>query len=217
MLQRESRTPESPVRETRAVVETRLMHGVHRRATSVLADAAGRDGVPDAPLAELRRFVVGTLRHHHESEDHRLWPLLTADAPHLTAALAVLTREHEQLDLALDALDAVPIRGAGRGSVHAPAAAVRDLVHDHLVHEEPILFPALRAHVSAAAWVEFSRDVVASAPVEGGYLMFGFLDAVGPAEDVELVVDTLPGPARELVPAMREDARSTLDALGRPV
>ncbi|MET7605037.1 hemerythrin domain-containing protein, partial [Streptomyces avermitilis] len=64
-----------------AVAETRLLHKMHRAATSLLAEAAQRDTAPATALAELRDFLVAALRHHHESEDDVLWPLLTAADP----------------------------------------------------------------------------------------------------------------------------------------
>ncbi|MEV1247783.1 hemerythrin domain-containing protein [Nonomuraea sp. NPDC050022] len=62
--------------EAVAVTETRLIHEFHRRATTLLSEAALRPSVPLAALAELREFLVKNLRHHHETEDHQLWPMI---------------------------------------------------------------------------------------------------------------------------------------------
>jgi hypothetical protein len=127
-----------------AVVETRIIHDVHRRATSMLVDAAARRA-PVQALAELRDFVVPTLRHHHRSEDTDLWPLLASLAPGLSGGLDRLSREHRELDATLDALASVPIGpDADMASLRNHAVAVRDLVHHHLANEEPILLPRWR-------------------------------------------------------------------------
>ena len=119
--------------ESAGIVETRLLHKMHRAATSLLADAAQRDNAPSAALAELRDFLVAALRHHHESEDDVLWPQLIAADPVAGAALSELSMEHDALDAALDALAVAPVQDdADRAAVAAAAASVRDLVHQHL-------------------------------------------------------------------------------------
>ena len=134
-----------------AVVETRLVHEGQRRATSLLAADVGGDAVPAYAAVELRDFVVTSLEHHHRSEDDVLWPLLTSAAPELAEALEGLSREHVHLDAALDELGEVAIDGAGEQAATAAAVAVRDLVHEHLSHEEPVLLPALRDHITGRA------------------------------------------------------------------
>src|SRR5215470_2528327 len=94
---------------SKAVIETRLTHDVHRFATSLLADAATRDSAPLRQLAEFRTFLVATLEHHHTTEDDLLWPILTAAAPDIAAPLVELTEEHHELDAALEALRSVPV------------------------------------------------------------------------------------------------------------
>ncbi|MFG6193427.1 hemerythrin domain-containing protein [Nonomuraea sp. JJY05] len=200
--------------EAVAVTETRLIHAFHRRATTLLSEAALRPAVPLAALAELREFLVRNLRHHHETEDHQLWPMIAAVAPEAAERFAVLSEEHDDLDIALDALGAVPIGEDGdRPGLRRAAEAVRDLVHRHLEHEEPLLFPALREHVSPDEWAAFSRATVATSPTEAAHLIVGFLDEVGTPEEVALVLAGLPEPAQQFVPAMREQARASLAVL----
>ena len=206
--------------ECAAVVETRLLHKMHRAATSLLADAAPRPDAPPAALEELRDFLVAALRHHHESEDDVLWPQLTAADPACAAGLAELAKEHDALDASLDALAAAPVPDVGdagdvgdRTVLIAAAVAVRDLVHTHLDHEEPMLFPALAAHLSDEAWAQFSRAVIASAPPTGAHLNIGFFEQVGSPAELEVVTANLPPAALDLVPAMREQARATLSGL----
>jgi hypothetical protein len=103
--------------------------------------------------------------------------------------LGALSEEHERLDTALDHLAAVNLggdaveHGAGeaagtylgggvadgpRAALHAAAVAVRSTVHDHLAHEEPLLFPALGDHISPAEWQDFAQRVIATTLPVGG-------------------------------------------------
>ncbi|MFI6662692.1 hemerythrin domain-containing protein [Streptomyces sp. NPDC050523] len=200
--------------EAAAVAETRLLHKMHRAATSLLAEAAQRDTAPAAALEELRDFLVAALRHHHESEDDLLWPQLTTADPTAADGLAQLAAEHDTLDAALDALATASVRAAdNRTDLIAAATAVRDLVHTHLAHEEPVLFPALTAHMPDEAWAHFSRTVIASAPPVGAHLNIGFFEQVGSPAELAVVTANLPPVVLPLVPAMREQARTTLSSL----
>jgi hypothetical protein len=196
-------------RDPQAVVETRLIHATHRLGTGLLVDAGGRPSVPGEALAQLRDFLVVNLRHHHETEDEWLWPLIAAAAPGTKHALDELTEEHDRLDAALDRLAGTDDPSALREA----AVEVRDSVHNHLAHEEPILFPALREHVTPAQWEEFAQRVVATTPPVAGHLMIGFLDEVGTPAEVESVLATMPPPMAELLPALRSQAAADLRVL----
>jgi hypothetical protein len=54
----------APHPEPLAVTEMKLIHDVHRAATSLLTDSAARPGASPAELGELRDFVVAALHHH---------------------------------------------------------------------------------------------------------------------------------------------------------
>ncbi|BCL25564.1 hemerythrin domain-containing protein [Streptomyces aurantiacus] len=200
--------------ESLAISEARLLHRVHRVATSLLADAAQRDTVPSAALAELRDFLVAGLLHYHESEENMLWPQLITAAPAGGTGLIELSAEHDDLEAALDTLDAVALRGGeDRTELVMAATVVRDLVDTHLEHGETLLFPALAAHVSDAAWTEFSRSVIASAPPVGAHLGLGFFEQAGTPAELAVITANLPQSALQLIPAMRERARATLNSL----
>jgi len=200
--------------ECAAVLETRLLHKMHRAATSLLAQAAHSPTAPPAALQELRDFLVAALRHHHESEDDVLWPQLAAADPTAADALAGLHAEHDVLDAALDALAGAPVEdGHERPMLIAAAVAVRDLVHTHLDHEEAVLFPALAAQMPDEAWSRFSRAVIASAPPVGAHLTIGFFEQVGTPAELAAVTANLPPAALNLLPAMRQQAEATLGGL----
>lgn len=165
--------------EPTAVRETVLVHNLHRRVSTLLAEAAARLSAPAGALAEVRDFLVAQLRHHHESEDDLLWPKIAAMEPSAADGLANLSEEHERLDAALDAVAAAPVNGPDRTELATVAAALRDLVHTHMAHEELLLLPALRAHISEADWADIARQVTETLPDAGAYLAIGFLEQVG--------------------------------------
>lgn len=200
--------------ESKALLDTRLAHETHRLMTALLTDAAERPSVPLTALAQLRDFLVSAIRHHHETEDNLLWPQLAKAAPEAAQALSELSGEHERLDAALERLADVVVDDDGaRPALREAAAAVRDSVRAHLEHEEPVLLPALRDHMTAEAWDEFADQVIATTPPVGLHLMIGFLDEAGTPEEVGLILEGLPEPAQPLVPAMRQQAREELRVL----
>ncbi|MEU5281027.1 hemerythrin domain-containing protein [Streptomyces asoensis] len=205
-------------RDVQAIVETRLAHETHRLATGLLVDAGGRSSVPSQALAQLRDFIVANLRHHHETEDLWLWPLIAAAAPDTTMALDGLSEEHIQLDIALDRLAAVDLTGAsisshGRHELREAAVAVRESVRDHLIREEPMLFPALRQHITREQWEAFAQRVITTTPPVAGHLMIGFLDEVGTPAEVESMLVNMPPPVMSVLPALRSQASADLRVL----
>jgi hemerythrin-like domain-containing protein len=206
--------------EPSPILETQLVHDVHRRATALLADAAltrARRRTPEiaAALRELRNFTVALLDHHHESEDHGLWPILVAAAPALASALAELSEEHAQLTDDLAALAAVRIDAETDDDlISSRARAVRDHVHEHLHHEEPVLFPALRDHVSEPVWHAFSQHTVATAPQEGLHLLSALFDELGTSRQIEVILQHVPADRRAPFRASAARGRATLDVLG---
>lgn len=206
--------------EPMAIIETRLVHEVHRVATTLLAEAADRPSAPLATLAQLRDFLVVNLRHHHETEDEDLWPQIVATAPAIADALKDLSGEHQRLEDDLDRLAGVElsddephVAAGSRAALHEAAVAVRDTVHSHLSHEEPVLLPALREHVTPEYWADFSQRVIATTPPVAGHLMIGFLDEVGTSDEVALMLAGLPAPVQPLLPAMRLQAAADLQSL----
>ncbi|WP_312871347.1 hemerythrin domain-containing protein [Streptomyces lonarensis] len=228
---------DTPEHAERAVAETRLVHEMHRRATSLLVEAAHRAATPSPALGQLRDFLVAQLRHHHAAEDAWLWPGIIEAAPELRHRLDVLSAQHCGLDVALDRLAAAPLPSpasaseSGEGTATGPgpgadaasegwsdelrnaAADVRDSVHEHLDHEEPVLFPALRDHVSAEEWEAFAARVVDTTPTAGGHLMIGFLHEIGSPDEVELFTSALPPEVAPMLPVMRDHGAAALAEL----
>jgi hypothetical protein len=173
-----------------------------------LAESAANPAVPAAAIASLREFLIPNLHHHHQSEDEELWPIINAVAPDAAVAMAELSGEHNILDEALDTLEAADI--ADREAFTGAAVLVRNVVHRHLQDEEPILFPALRNHVTAQAWDGFARHVTETSPTVGAYFMIGFIDQVGTDEQVRLMLGDIPGPT---LTTLRDAAEVAFTAL----
>jgi hypothetical protein len=201
-----STTPPQPP----SVVETRLVHDMHRRATTLLADAVPAGPASVDAVEQLRDLVVATLEHHHRSEDTDLWPMLLGRRPSLAAALAELSRDHEQLDAVLRQLASRPVDERG---VRGTALQLRELVHDHLSREEPVLFPALAAALTDDDWLGFSQRTVASTPDAGKPMLVELLHQVSTNGAVDVLLRHLPQEARDGVPSMRAQGRAVLDAL----
>src|SRR5690606_24455889 len=104
---------------------------------------------------------------------------LCAASPELAEPLGRLSDEHDALAVALDEL-------AGSRSARA-AIVARDLVHRHLSHEEPVLFPALRTVLPAEEWEQFSVETVSSAPQQHAHLFVGLFHEVAAPGDVDVV------------------------------
>lgn len=205
--------PENVRTESLAVLEMKLIHDVHRSATSLLATSAARPDAPQPELAELRDFVVAALRHHHQTEDDALWPLCEAIDPEFAGTQRELSAEHHILDAALDVLDAVTIDAeADRTTLATAAQSVRSLMDHHLTHEEPATFPVLR-RLSSEQWAQFSRVTIESAPATGAHLQIGLIEEVGTPEQVAAVLAALPAPAAQALPFLRKQAQTTLTAL----
>jgi iron-sulfur cluster repair protein YtfE (RIC family) len=158
------------------------------------------------------------LTHHHESEDRLVWPALVAADPSLAVPLAALSDEHEELERLLEELATARVVDDRDKRLADAAIAVRDAVHRHLDHEEPILFPALRTIVSDTEWGALSQQIIEDAPTAGQNvpLMLALFDLVGTPEEISVIVDKLPPPAREAVPALRRDGHVLLVELGAP-
>jgi hemerythrin-like domain-containing protein len=205
--------PGDPHPESLAVMEMKLIHDIHRAATALLTKSAARPGAPAEQLDELRQFVVAALRHHHESEDDALWPMLQSADPGAAGGLRDMTREHHDLDAAITILGSAPIGARkGRTGLAAPAAEVQDLVGHHLAHEESLTFPVLRL-LPPEQWAGFSRAAIESAPATGAHLQMAFMEEVGAPSSVAAVLAGLPAPAAQALPALRAQGLATLQAL----
>ena len=99
------------------------------------------------------------LHHHHAVEDASIWPLLLREVADDAdrAVLRAMQAEHGQVDPALagttDAFAAMTEDPSEerRAALDAQVAAVRELLHEHLAHEEREALPLLQRTLSVRA------------------------------------------------------------------
>lgn len=106
-------------------------------------------------------WVIGSLRWHHEGEDHELWPLLLERDPDSRAVLERMEVEHHAIDEPLLRFEQAS-RGliAGRTDPSAALAALTALERpllDHLAHEEADGMEIASRVLSHQEWRDFEQ------------------------------------------------------------
>lgn len=123
-------------------------------ATALDVFAAG-DHQQAAAMAKRFRWLDTLLTHHHEGEEHILWPVLRSSPPD-TEEVVELTDEHERIVAALSAARTAFATFGGSatgGDAATTAAAVRELhaaATEHFTHEE-VEMDELCSHADPAA------------------------------------------------------------------
>jgi hemerythrin-like domain-containing protein len=155
----------------------RLVHAAVRRDLDRLHDALGRVTDGDrARAGELQRaygFLRDELTRHHEGEDTHLWPWLATVGvdPDL---LTTMESEHATMAEALAETDAAMRTYAASGSAAEAAAAqgsvvrTREVVEQHLAHEETELEPQLQPHLETPGWKTVEKKLRAVSPGGAG-------------------------------------------------
>jgi hemerythrin-like domain-containing protein len=154
-----------------------LMHHAFRRDLIAFESAVRRTPAREvetwrALAARWGRFAE-VLHHHHAVEDASIWPLLLSEI-HDDADRAVLRdmqAEHGQVDPALaattDAFAAMTEdpNEERRAALEAQVAAVRELLHEHLAHEEREALPLLQRTLSAEQFAATEKAAEKGYPV----------------------------------------------------
>jgi hemerythrin-like domain-containing protein len=124
------------------------------------------------------------LHNHHEHEDSDFFPMIGAASPDQLELIERLEREHEELVVLLNAVDAAVAALAAepnddtRRAVHDTIAAVRDTLVPHLDIEDEKLLPAAAATVDAKEWDDVSERALRSTPKADMPIVAGILDEV---------------------------------------
>jgi hemerythrin-like domain-containing protein len=175
---------------TAPMTMNRLIHAAVRRDLDRLHDALGvvQDG-DRARAGELQRgygFLRGELTRHHEGEDQHLWPWLATVGvdPDL---LTTMEAEHSTMSEAMAETDGAMRTYATSGSAADAAAAqasvvrTRDVVEQHLDHEETELEPQLRPHLESPGWKAVEKKLRSGSATQAGnffaWLTDGMTDA----------------------------------------
>ena len=85
-----------------------------------------------------------------------------------------------------------------------------------LTSAAPDLADALEGLSRQHVRLDAARRTVETAPRSGMHLLVGFMDEVGTADQVEMILRHLPPQARGALPTVRQQGRSALTALGAP-
>jgi iron-sulfur cluster repair protein YtfE (RIC family) len=132
-----------------------VIHGAMLRDADRLPRAIAAVTTPEGARALQLWFVkfAREVEHHHLREDDVVWPMLIEREAAFADSLATLQADHDALDAAMEhtrsALTALVDDLSVRPEAVAAAAALNQLLIDHLEREEAVMFPAL-AHVFTA-------------------------------------------------------------------
>ena len=132
-----------------------VIHGAMLRDADRLPRAIDAVTTPEGAGAVQRWFVkfAREVEHHHLREDDVVWPMLIEREAAFADSLETLQADHDALDAAMErtraALTALVDDLSARPEAVAAAAALNQLLIDHLEREEAVMFPAL-AHVFTA-------------------------------------------------------------------
>ena len=162
---------------TAPMTMNRLIHAAVRRDLDRLHDALGeaKDG-DRARAGDLQRaygFLRDELTRHHEGEDQHLWPWLATVGVDQDL-LTTMEAEHATMSRALAETDAAMRTYAASGSAADAAAAqasvvsTRELVEQHLTHEENELEPQLQPHLESPGWKAVEKKLRAVSPGVAG-------------------------------------------------
>lgn len=128
----------------------------------------GPDDEARAMAHEVVEHFTKTSRAHHEDEERHLFPTLasTGDAATVQAVLR-LQQDHDWLEE--DWMELSPHLDAVAGGqnwydldvLREAAAVFTALSHDHMTLEESLIYPQVRARLSAAERAEMGREMAA--------------------------------------------------------
>jgi hemerythrin-like domain-containing protein len=126
-----------------------VMKAEYGRLADVAADLDGADRARTAAVEAHLDFMLRYLQHHHEPEDHQIWPALREAAPEAVPVLDRLEADHGDLDLLVEQV-------GDRGRTLAQRAPIlREMqarLAAHLELEEREAVPLIRRHLSAQWW-----------------------------------------------------------------
>ena len=120
-----------------------------------------RTRAPDDFAARLSYYgnvLVGNLHGHHGWEDHSYFPELSAADPRFDAGLAILEKDHHELDRVLDAFAGTANRAikliqldeaqaqAEAGKLHGFSETIEAFLERHLSDEEELAVPIILHH-----------------------------------------------------------------------
>ena len=182
----------------------KVIHAAIRRDLARLESALGT--VTDGDHRRARGLhrawtqLLDQLRHHHEQEDHLIFPVLVSLGVD-KGLVDSLESEHGAMLAALTDIDASMRSYAASGSaVDAADAATtvrrsRPVVEQHLAHEEAELEPQLLARENEPEYLQMMKQVRSQPPRRAGWFFAWVEDGAGEEEQAFLAA-SVPAPVR---------------------
>lgn len=182
-----------------------VIHDALRRDATHLARAVEHRDLddPQRRVAFLSGWRVFTrqLRHHHESEDRNLWPLVRTYLPvhdQENALLTEMEREHERIYPLINAMDTA-LQNADPAWLAEATVAFREELLAHLDHEERDAVPLMDSVLTPQDWKALNRVQRKDTGGKGAREFFPYiLDEADPERAAQLT-KLLPPPLRVLV------------------
>ncbi|WP_051516049.1 hemerythrin domain-containing protein [Candidatus Blastococcus massiliensis] len=162
---------------TESMTMNRVIHAAVRRDLDRLSTALGAMPDGDRARAQALDRAYGNLReeltHHHEGEDTHIWPML-ATAGVDRELLTAMENEHhtmaESLAETATAMSAVAASGSAVDAAAARASVLRtrEVVEQHLRHEETELEPRLVPLHDSPEWKAVEKKLRSNPPAVTG-------------------------------------------------
>ncbi|MDO9498098.1 MAG: hemerythrin domain-containing protein [Nocardioides sp.] len=181
----------------------RVIHAAVRRDLARLETALadfpdGDDGDRATQLRRAYRYLRAELTRHHEGEDTWIWPMLESFEVDATL-LAAMESEHHAMGEALawvsDALDQLVATPTPEAAVAArtSVADAREVVDQHLAHEENDLEPQLLPLTETPEWHAVEKNL-RKAPLTVAGNFFAWLEDGMDPESRSFLRATVPQP-----------------------
>ncbi|WP_326635092.1 hemerythrin domain-containing protein [Streptosporangium sp. NBC_01755] len=147
----------------------RAMRGDVRRLADLATQLTdGRQVAGPARAGAIAGFIATLnqgIHHHHTMEDEVLWPVIERSAG-AEVDLRDLSDDHADLDPLLAEINGQAAAFASTGDASALAKSLTrlaDMLDEHIIEEERLLFPIIKKYVSVADW-----ETVETAVRKGG-------------------------------------------------
>lgn len=170
----------------------RVIHAAVRRdlarLEAALAGFPADDVAAGVRAAELRRaygYLRAELTRHHEGEDTWIWPMLASFEVDATLLAAMESEHHamaESLASVSDALDRLVTTPTPQAAASArtSVADAREVVDQHLSHEEDDLEPELLPLMDTPEWHAVEKNLRKASPSVAGDFFAWLQDGMDP-------------------------------------
>jgi hypothetical protein len=162
---------------TTPMTMNRLIHEAVRRDLDRLYDALGTAGDGNrtraGDLGRAYAFLREELTRHHEGEDRYLWPWLATVGVD-SDLLTTMESEHHAMSEALAETESAMTTYARTGSAADAAVArtsvarTREVVEQHLAHEEREVEPRLQPLLESPGWKDVEKKLRSVSPGVAG-------------------------------------------------